>query len=277
MTKLKNLLFKISIGIFISIFFFVVLSLFFKLIKEGLGVININFIIDSPKGLPPGKEGGIFPAIIGTLIIFVISSLFSSVLALMTSLYIVFFMKNEKLKNIFRLIIQCISGIPSIVLGLFGYTLLVYKLKLGRSVLSASITLAIMIFPFMELRLEKLFENYEKEKIETALSLGLDKTFIILKLIIPDLKKKITQTITLGGSLAIGATAPIMLTGAVIHTGIPNSLLKPFMSLPYHLYILINEGISTEMGYGTALVLMILLTIINILSLLIGGKENDSN
>lgn len=276
MRKLKDNIFKILLIINISIFLFILLSLFIKLIAEGSSVLSLEFVFGSPKGLPPGKEGGVFPAITGSLITFFLSSFISSILALMTSLYIVFYLKNEKLKNMLKIIIQCTSGIPSIVLGLFGYTLLVYRMRLGRSVLSASITLAIMIFPFIEIRLEKLFLNCNRDTIENALSLGMDMGFIIRKMILKSLRNQIIQSVTLGGSLAIGATAPTMLTGAVIHTGIPKNIMKPFMSLSYHLYILINEGISTKMGYGTALVLMIILLIINILSLTFGGK-NEHN
>ena len=275
MRRSKDLIFKILLLINLMIFAFILIALFSKLIKEGAHVLSFEFLFGKPSGLPPGKEGGIFPAIVGSLFTFFLSAIISSVLALMTAIYIVFYLKRGRMKNTLRIIIQCISGIPSIVLGLFGYTLLVYKLRLGRSVLSASTTLAVMIFPFIEIRLEKLFINFDYEKIETALSLGIDKGYVIRHIVLKDLKNKIIQTITLGGSLAIGATAPIMLTGAVIHTGIPSGLLKPFMALPYHLYILINEGISTTMGYGTALVLMIILLIINTFSLLIGGKDDN--
>lgn len=275
MRKFKDSIFKVLLFINLLIFASILIALFSKLIKEGAHVLSWNFLFESPSGLPPGKEGGIWPAIIGSLITFFLSSFISSILALMTAIYIVFYLNEGRTKNILRIIIQCISGIPSIVLGLFGYTLLVYKLRLGRSVLSASATLAVMIFPFIEIRLEKLFINYDYDKLETALSLGIDKGFVIRHIVLKGLRNKIIQTVTLGGSLAIGATAPIMLTGAVIHTGIPSGLLKPFMALPYHLYILINEGISTTMGYGTALVLMIILLIINTFSLLIGGKDDN--
>ncbi|MDY3947565.1 MAG: ABC transporter permease subunit [Ezakiella sp.] len=274
MRKFKDNFFRILIFINCAVFIIILYFLFANLIRES-GTISLDFIFGSPEGLPPGREGGIYPAIMGSLLSFFISSFISSFLAILSAIYIVFYLKNSKIKSSIRLIIQMISGIPSIVLGLFGYTMFVYRLAIGRSLLSASLTLAIMIFPFIEIRVEKLFLNFSKDIFEMALSLGLDRYFVIKKIILKALQNKIIQTITLGGSLAFGATAPIMLTGAVIYTGVPKSLLKPYMSLPYHLYILINEGISSGMGYKTAVVLMILLFIINISAMLIGGRSDD--
>lgn len=254
-------------------FLMVFVILFFNLFSKGAGFLDPKFIFGSPSGMPPGKEGGVFPAIVGTLITFLLSSVFSAILAIMTAIYVRFYVKSKKVEKIFEIIIQCISGVPSIVLGLFGYTLLVYKLGLGKSVLSASITLAIMIFPFIEVRIDKLFSNFDREKIEIALALGMDKGYVIRHIVLPGLKREIIQTVTLGGSLAIGATAPIMLTGAVIHTGVPKSIMSSFMSLPHHVYILINEGISTDMGYKTAAVLVLILILINILSMVIVEKR----
>lgn len=271
--KLRNFLFKIFIAFTLGTFLIIFLSLFVNLFLNGKGFWDPKFLLGSPEGLPPGREGGIFPAIVGTFITFLLSSVISAFLAIMTAIYVRFYVKSAKVEKIFTIIIQCISGVPSIVLGLFGYTLLVYKMGLGKSVLSASITLAIMIFPFIEVRIDKLIQNFDTEKIEIGLSLGLDKGFVIRNIVLKGIKREIIQTITLGGSLAMGATAPIMLTGAVIHAGVPNSLSSSFMSLPYHVYMLINEGISTEMGYKTAAVLIIILILINVLSMIFGRKD----
>lgn len=273
MKKTKDHLFKAILIANLGLVLAILGIFFFKLIVKGYQGLSPEFIFGSPSGLPPGKEGGVWPALVGSMLVFFLSTLISTVLALLTSIYIVFYLQGSKVKLIMRVIIQCISGIPSIVLGLFGYSFLVYRLGLGRSVLAASITLAIMIFPFIELRLEKLFINFSNNKIETALALGLDRGYVVRHIVLRSLSNKIIQTASLGGSLALGATAPIMLTGAVIHTGLPKGLLKPFMALPYHLYILINEGISVSQGYKTAMVLMLVLLLINTLSLIIGGKD----
>lgn len=272
----NNLLFKTFIYITTSILFFILFALFYNLFKEGLKVINWEFLFGSPKGTPPGIEGGIFPAIVGSFIVFFLSSFFASVLSIATAIYTTFYMKRKSIVRILNIVIASISGIPSIVLGLFGYTLFVYSFGFGRSVLSASLTLAIMIFPFIYVRVEKLFQNYEKEKIESALSLGMDLGFTIRHIVIKDLKSKILETVALSGSLAFGATAPIMLTGAALHASIPKSMFSSFMALPHHLYILINEGISIRMGYGTGVVLMVLLMLINFFVLALGGRDDNN-
>jgi len=166
------------------------------------------------------------------------------------------------------------AGIPSIILGMFGYTLLILYFKINRSLLTASITLGIMIFPYIEVRIEKIMNEINSNIISTSYALGVSKFYTIFKLILPICREDIISAILLGGGFAMGATAPIILTGAVIFAPIPKSILSPVMALPFHLYILTGEGISLEKAYGTAAILIILLLIINVLSLILNRKEH---
>ena len=265
--RLKDLLLKIWFAV--SIFFIgsVIIYIFFFIFVNGGKNISADFIFDIPKGFPLGKEGGIFPAIVGSFYLTLIACIFASILAIATSLYIVFYCKNTKLANAIYVIVQCIAGIPSIVLGLFGYTLLVLNLGLGRSLISGGITLGIMIFPFIEVRIEKILKEIDKDLIHSSYALGIPKYYTFLKLILPIYKEDIISTITLAGGFAMGATAPIIFTGAVISAPLPQSVFSPVMALPYHLYILIGEGISLENAYKTAFVMMIFLLLINLLSM----------
>lgn len=241
-------------------------SIFIYILSQGYSCLNLKFIFDMPKGTPLGSEGGIFPAIIGSIYLLIISCLFSALLGIATSLYLVFYCKNTKIKYFFNLIVSSIAGIPSIILGLFGYTFLVYHLNLGRNLLSGGITLGIMIFPYVQVRTEKIMHEISPYYIQSSYALGLSKSYTIFKLILPLCIGEIISTIILSGGFAMGAAAPIIMTAAVIHAPVPTNVFSPVMALPYHLYILIGEGISIENAYGTALVLLILLLGLNLLA-----------
>ncbi len=274
--KTKDLIFKTWIIISTIIVFLIVTFIFGYIFINGLSSINLEFIFGNPKGMPIGLEGGIFPAIVGSLFLMFIACIFASILAISTSLYSVFYAKSKRIESIIHLIVQTMAGIPSIVLGLFGYTLLVLNLRLGRSLLSGGITLGIMIFPYIQVRVEKTLSQVNKDIIGSSYALGISKPHTILRLILPLCKTDIISAITMAGGFAMGASAPIILTAAVLFAPIPKTLSAPVMALPFHLYMLTGEGISLEKAYGTALVLIMILLIINITALTLNiTKRND--
>ncbi|MDO0825283.1 ABC transporter permease subunit [Desulfosporosinus nitroreducens] len=246
----------------IGLLFFLLSFVFIK----AQGVISLNFILAKPAGFPVGSAGGIWPAVAGSLLVTLIASLFATILAFFTAVYMVFYCRDDRIKLVVNLIIQCIAGIPSIVLGLFGYAFLVIKLELGLSILASGLTLAIMIFPYIQIRLQKLFLETNKQLLEASASLGINRSYTIINLLLPMYRKQILSIITLASGFAMGAAAPVMLTGCMMNAPVPESLASPFMSLPYHLYVLIGQGISLENAYGTAFVLMILVLLLNLLA-----------
>lgn len=273
--KVGDKLFKLWIGISLAIVGSIILFIFGYILWNGLFTINLEFLLSSPKGIPLGSEGGIFPAIIGSLLLMFLSCIFASIFALSSAIYLVFYLKSQRLSNFIHLVIQCMSGIPSIVIGMFGYTLLIVHFNISRSLLTASITLAIMIFPYIEVRVEKILNEIDRDVLNSSYALGVSKSYTIFKMILPMYKSEIISTILLAGGFAMGATAPIILTGAVIFAPIPQSLTSPVMALPFHLYILTGEGISLDKAYGTATVLILILFIINILSLVTNFKSKE--
>lgn len=266
-------LFKSWILVSTVLVIIVVAFIFLYLIKHGRHSISKEFIFGNPSGIPLGVDGGIWPAIVGSLALTAIACMFATILALATALYVVFYCTSERLVSIVHIIVQCMAGIPSIILGLFGYTLLVAKLNLGRSLLAAGITLGIMIFPFVQVRIEKILREIDGQLIVASYALGVSKLYTLVKLVLPQASREIISAITLGGGFAMGAAAPIMLTGAVIFAPSPKSLLSPVMALPFHLYILTGEGISLEKAYATALVLVLLVFIINTVSVALTFKQ----
>ncbi|MGH4122193.1 MAG: PstA family ABC transporter permease [Clostridium sp.] len=246
----------------------VILFIFIYVFIKGFSSINLEFILSSPKGTPLGMEGGILPAILGSLALMLIACISASILGVAMAIFLCFYCKNKKIKGLVHLIVSTIAGIPSIVLGLFGYSFLVYFSGFGVSLISGGITLGIMIFPYIEVITEKAILEVDKKLTLSSFALGVDKCYTFFYIVIPQCKNEVFSGIIMSGGFAMGAVAPIMLTSAVVSTGNPNSLLSPVMALPYHLYILVSQGVSFKKAYGTALVLLILLFLINLIGLL---------
>lgn len=273
--KIKGFIFKLWLIVSTLAVLTIIVYIFGYIFKKGIGTINFEFIFGKPRGMPIGSEGGIFPAIVGSLSLTFIACLFASILAISTAIYTVFYCRSAKIESMVHLIVQSMAGIPSIILGLFGYTLFVLNLRLGRSLLSGGITLGIMIFPYIQIRVEKTFREIPKSIIEASYALGVSEAYTVLRLILPLCKAEIISAITMAGGFAMGAAAPIILTAAVMFAPVPRSLSAPVMALPYHLYMLTSQGISLEKAYGTALVLIMILLIINISSAVLNRKKGD--
>lgn len=267
--KSKEGLFKLWVYLSGLLTILITASIFLYILLKGYPIITPEFIFGSPQGMPLGTEGGIFPAIVGSLLLGLLSGFIGGLLGLCNAIYLVFYCSSKWKCELIMDALQALAGIPSIVLGLFGYSLFIIKFGIKRSLLTASLTLAIMIIPFVTLRIKKALEEISLEQFMTSLSLGTSKSYTILHLVLPHVLGRICTALGLGIGFAMGATAPIMFTGAVIFTDVPDHLTDSFMALPYHLYMLANQGISLDMAYGTAFVLVVILLVINLLCQLV--------
>lgn len=249
----------------------------FHIFIRGWSSLSLEFLLSSPAGMPLGTEGGILPAIMGTLALGAVSIAVASFLGVATATYQFLFCRNSLVESGIRIVIQCIAGIPSIVLGLFGYTFFVVSLSMGYSLLAGGLTLAIMIFPVVAVNTEKALAESNKNQILSSYALGVSKSYTFFRIILPQTKKDIISGILLAVVFAMGATAPIMFTAAVLLASAPTSLSKPVMALPYHLYILASQRLSVDHAYGTALVLLIILLSVYVLTATIfKGKSSDN-
>lgn len=250
-----------------------ILFLFLYIFIRGARVIDLDFLFDVPKGAILGQEGGIAPAIIGSFLSSGIATILSAILAIATAIYLNFYSTDTKIRKILNFVIRCIGGIPSIVLGLFGYTMFTLYLGFGRSILSGSLTLAIMIFPTIELRIDRAFKEIDKNIFLSSYSLGISKSYTIVRLVLNICKRRIVSALSLGYAYSIGATAPIMFCMAVVNSPVSFKITKPSMSLSYHLYMLMTQGISYEMAYGTACVLLLVIILALIFGEIVGRKR----
>lgn len=242
----------------------IILFLFGYVFYQGAGTISIEFLTEAPKGLVLGEEGGIFPAIVGSFAFTATAIVLGGIPALATALYLVFFCKSAKMEKAMHSVIQSISGIPSIVLGLFSYSFLVRDLNFGRCIFSAGVALAVMILPFIEVRAEKAFREIPASMIQSSYALGCSRFYTIWHIILPACRGELISGVILGGCYAMGATAPMIFTGAVAYAAVPDSIFAPAMALPLHLYLLVAQGAtSMDTAYGTAFVMMAIILISN--------------
>lgn len=239
------------------------LGVFCFVFWKGKNVISWTFLSQSPRGIPLGTEGGIFPAIVGTLYLGLLSGAIGGFLALLGALYLEFFCKRLWMRRLVQSAVSCLSGIPSILFGLVGYSVLVYGLGWPRSLLTAAITVSAMIYPFAFIRMQKILQDNCRPLMQAALSLGISQPYAIFHMALPHVLSELSSTALLAMTYGMGAAAPVIFTGAVLHAPIPSRLDQPFMSLSYHLYIMANDGISFEYAYGTAFVLLALVLVLN--------------
>lgn len=252
-----------------------ILFLFVYVFIRGAGTITWEFLSQPPKGAILGMEGGVWPAIVGSLCFTAVAIVLGGIPAIAAALYIVFYCENRRIEKAFHTVIRCISGIPSIVLGLFAYSFLVRELQWGRCILSSGVALGIMILPFVEVRAEKAFQELPKAIVLSSYALGCSKRYTIMKIVLPACKGELISGLMLGGCYAMGTTPPLIFTGGVAYASIPTSLMKPAMALPLHLYLLLAQGATSfDMAYGTAFVMMTIILISNLLATIYAARSH---
>ncbi len=242
---------------------------------KGAGVLSWDFIFSIPrKGM---TEGGIYPAIAGTTMVTIITAIFSIPVGIATAIYLNEYAKDNFLTNILRASIRNLASIPSIIYGLFGVALFVEALHLGSSVVSSGLTLGLMTLPYIVTSAEEALRSVPHSYREGALALGATKWEAIQTAVLPSAIPGITTGSILGLSRAAGETAPILFTGVTFYLRFPpDTLDSEFMALPYHLYILSTQHHAIEqvrpLAYGTALVLILLIVVLNIIAFIIRHK-----
>lgn len=231
----------------------------FDIIWKGLPAINWEFLSTVPR--KSGSEGGIFPAIIGTLYLVAGTIAIALPLGMSSAVYLSEYADRGRFNELVRLAIITLAGVPSIVYGLFGLGLFVLFFKLGASILAGSLTLACMILPTIIVASEEALHAVPQAYRDASLALGATKWETIRTNVLPySLSGMITGAI-LGIGRAAGETAPILLTVAAFFLPkLPKSVFDQVMALPYHLYILATQHPEAEkvrpLQYGTALVLL---------------------
>ncbi|MCX8021428.1 MAG: phosphate ABC transporter permease PstA [Syntrophorhabdaceae bacterium] len=240
------------------------LSIFGYICFEGVNHLSISFITEYPKGTPLGTSGGIMPAILGSFFLALIGFILSFPFALFGGIYLSEYGRETKFAHVVRFFVECLTAVPAIIYGLFGYAFLVVFLKFGVSLIAGSITLSLIMFPIMLISIQEALLSIKDEYREAAFALGVSKIYIIRRVLIPRAWPSIVAGIVLAVGHAIGSASPVLFTASIYFSKGNVSLDQPVMTLPTHLYYIVSEAISMDHGYGTAIVLILGLLIFNL-------------
>jgi len=238
----------------------VMILILLQILGEGLPILHLRFFLESPREM--GREGGIFPTIIGTVALTAVAILFATPLGVGTAIFLREYTKESYISRIIRFGTDCLAGVPSIIFGLFGFVFFVIYLNMGWSILSGGLTLAAMILPTIISTAEEAIKAIPYSYREVSYSLGGTKWQTVIRAILPNALPGIFTGIILGVGRSIGETAAIILT-AGSSLVMPTSLFSPIRTMSIHFYILAREGISMDMAYGTGAALILLVLLIN--------------
>lgn len=249
-----------------------VLILLSYIIYNGYNAISIEFLTEMPNNMM--TQGGIYPAIVGTLLLIIGSMAIALPMGIMAAIYLKEYAENDRITWPIEMAISNLAGTPSVVYGLFGLALFVKYFGFGPSILSASLTLSLLILPVIIRSSEEALLAVPNEYRESSLALGISKWQTIRHVVLPSAIPGIVTGSILSIGRVAGETAPILLTGAAYFLPkLPESIYSQFMALPYHLFVLATAGTNVaktrSIQYGTALVLLIIVLILNTIAVFI--------
>ena len=240
---------------------FVLFSIIIYILSKGIPNITWQFLTQIPSDM--GRSGGILSPIVGTLSVTLVAVIVATPLGVGTAFYLTEYTRESTITKIIRFSAESLAGIPSIVYGLFGFIFFVIYLKLGWSILSGGLTLAVMILPTIIRTSEEAIRTVPPMYREVSFSLGGTKWQTMLKVLGPSALPGISTGIILGIGRCVAETAAVIQTaGSALR--MPISIFSPARTMAVHFYILARVGISLERAYGTAALLIILILLINI-------------
>jgi phosphate transport system permease protein len=259
---------KFGFGVLLAATLVVVIPVLFiiwLIISKGWSALSWNFLFTMPReGM---REGGIFPAIVGTLYLVFVSIAFALPIGVMAAIYLNEYAKDNVLTRTINLAIVNLAGVSSVVFGLFGLSLFVVFLKFGVSIVSGALTLGIMTLPVIITTTREALRAVPRSYREVSFSLGATRWQTIRHSVLPSAVPGILTGAILSVGRVAGETAPILFTVAAFYLPrLPHSPLDQAMALPYHLYIVSTQipNVPENYRYGTAFVLVGLVLVMNI-------------
>ncbi len=267
----------LRLGVVFTAFFLI--SFLYIIFSKGGSVLSWTFFTDFPReGM---TTGGIYPAIVGTLYLTILSILIALPLGVFTAIYMVHLAKPYWLMRIVRIAVNTLAGVPSIIYGLFGLTLFVRIMQLEVSLISGALTLAILALPVIINASEEAIRSVPRSFREGSLALGATERQTIMRVIVPTALPNILTGAIISIGRVAGETAPIMFTAATFYSRmLPTSINHEVMALPYHIYALMTEGSKPDqqvpIAYGTAVVLLLLVMFVSATAIIIRYKIRKS-
>jgi len=240
------------------------------LVVKGAPGMSLEFLFSYPEsGM---RSGGIFPAIVGTVFLVVGTIVFAVPLGVLAAIYLAEYARPNVLTRLIRLSIVNLAGVPSIVYGLFGYGVFVLLLKFGASILSGSLTLALLVLPVIIVASEEALLSVPMSFREASLALGATKWQTVRRVVLPNALSGMITGGILGIGRAAGETAPVLFTVAAFYLPhLPKSIFDQAMVLPYHLFIISTQvpNVPPRIQWGTALTLLIIVLGMNLIAAVI--------
>lgn len=270
MRRASNIIAPVVCGFCAMLACALLFGLVFVIAQRGFPALSWTFFTEQIRQV--GSAGGIFYNLIGTLILIGSALLICAPVATGLALTHSVYLRNDAAKSRLGLFLYTLNGIPSIVLGIFGFIVFLKFFGWGKSWLSGGIILALMMLPTVTVALIERISALPKKYVEAAAGLGLSQSQIVWSVILPQSWNGLITGSLLGLARAAGETAPIMFTatifaGATLPHGIRES---PVLSLPYHIFILAQDSFDPGVGaklWGSALVLLGLVFGLSILAL----------
>lgn len=233
------------------------------ILAHGLPHVTWGFLTESPSSM--GREGGIFPMILGTILVAGLAVLVAAPIGVATAVYLTEYTREGRLTTVIRFGADCLAGVPSIIFGLFGFVFFAITLGMGLSVLSGSLTLALMVLPTIIRTSEEAIRAVPYAYREVSFGLGSTRWQTVIHVVLRSAIPGISTGIVLSLGRSISETAAVMLTaGSALR--LPRSLFDSSRTLALHFYILAREGISMPNAYATASVLIIAIMALNLLA-----------
>lgn len=259
---------------------FFLCAILYDIFSRGYSMLSWEFIFRTPTdGM---TRGGILSPIVGTVMLTMITAVFSIPFGVSCAIYLNEYAQDNWWTRLIRASIRNLSGVPSIIYGLFGLALFVQALQFGTSLLSAGLTLGLLSLPYVITTTEEALLRIPASMREAALGVGATKFESIKDVVLPAATPGILTGVVLTLSRAAGETAPILFTGAAFYiTNALGNLDQEFMALPYHLYMLSTQHQSIEevrpIAYGTALVLVVVVFLMNLTAFYLRYKHRNND
>lgn len=263
-----------SLVLFLLVYLSAVLTVGVLLVLVGYILIRgIPNLTPSLFALEYNSENvSMLPAIINTVTMTLLSLLFAVPIGVCSAIYLVEYAKRgNRLVAVIRVTAETLSGIPSIVYGLFGYLIFVIACGFSYSMLSGALTLSIMILPTIMRTTEEALKSVPDSYREGSFGLGAGRLRTVFKIVLPSAMPGILSGVILAIGRIVGETAALIYTSGTV-AGIPSSLLASGRTLSVHMYALLSEGLYTEQAYATAVILLLMVLLINGLSRLVASK-----
>ncbi|MCF7920370.1 MAG: phosphate ABC transporter permease PstA [Candidatus Cloacimonetes bacterium] len=258
--------------------FFIILTAFFLIIflyiifVKGGKVITWEFLTAPPR--ENMTAGGIYPAIVGTFWLTLLSIGFALPLGIFTAIYLVSYARPYWFVRLVRIAVNTLAGVPSIIYGLFGMTVFVQMLKMDVSLLAGALTLGILALPVIINASEEALRQVPHSFREASLGLGATERQTIMRVLLPTALPSILTGAIISIGRVAGETAPILFTAATFYSRrLPTSVMDEVMALPYHIYALMTEGAhpneQVPIAYGTAVILLALVLFVSAIAIAI--------